>query len=132
MRNKKTRIAIISVVALLLVLIGVTYAYWLVTKTQTNSNIISSACLDITLDNEANDISLSSQYPMSDEDGIKNGVKQTLTIRGHNESSKDLYYGIYLNQGKEEVIHPQHLQNKHLHYQGVCAHGHHLYGYAQF
>ena len=71
MNNKKTRIAIISVVALLLVLIGVTYAYWLVTKTQTNSNIISSACLDITLDNESNDISLSSQYPMSDEEGMK-------------------------------------------------------------
>ena len=70
MKNKKTIIAIISIVVLLLVIIGVTYAYWLVTKTQTNSNIISSACLDITLDNEANDISLSSQYPMSDEDGM--------------------------------------------------------------
>ena len=70
MKAKKTRIAIISVVALLLVLIGVTYAYWLVTKTQTNQNIILSACLDITLDNEANAISLSSQYPLSKEDGM--------------------------------------------------------------
>ena len=71
MKDKKTKIAIVSVGALLLVLIGVTYAYWLVTKTQTNSNLVSSACLDITLDNESNDISLSSQYPMSDEDGMK-------------------------------------------------------------
>ena len=37
MKDKKTKIAIISVVALLLLLIGITYAYWLVTKTQTNS-----------------------------------------------------------------------------------------------
>ena len=47
MKNKKTMIAIISVVAVILVLIGVTYAYWLVTKTQVGESVISSACLDI-------------------------------------------------------------------------------------
>ena len=71
MKNKKVIIAIISVVALLLVLIGVTYAYWLVTKTQTNNNIISSACLDITLEKESDAINLGSQYPMSDAEGMK-------------------------------------------------------------
>ena len=88
MRNKKTMIAIISVVALLLVLIGVTYAYWLVTKTQTNSNIISSACLDITMDNEANAINLSSQYPMSDEDGMKL-TPYTFTVTNNCNTSID-------------------------------------------
>ena len=71
MRNKKTTIAIISVVALLLLLIGVTYAYWLVTKTQTSQNLVSSACLDITLENESAAINLTSQYPATDVEGMK-------------------------------------------------------------
>jgi len=51
--------------------------------------------------NDLGDIKLSDMYPMSDEDGIKNGAKYNLNIRGHNESEKDLYYGVYLNQGAE-------------------------------
>ncbi len=69
MRNKKTVIAIISVVAVILILIGVTYSYWLVTKEQQRENVISSACLDISMTG-SNDINLTSQYPMSDEDGM--------------------------------------------------------------
>ncbi|MBQ6687357.1 MAG: hypothetical protein IJN03_02405 [Bacilli bacterium] len=71
MRNKKVVISIISIVAVLLVIIGVTYAYWLVTKTQTNSNIIGAGCLDISLSGEKNDIELQDQFPLSDEDGMK-------------------------------------------------------------
>ncbi|MBQ6687000.1 MAG: hypothetical protein IJN03_00565 [Bacilli bacterium] len=71
MRNKKIVITITSIVAVLLVIIGVTYAYWLVTKTQTNENIISSGCLDISLTGEKNDITLTEQFPLSDEDGMK-------------------------------------------------------------
>ena len=88
MKNQKTKIAIISVVALLLALIGVTYAYWLVTKTQTNSNIISSACLDITLDNESEEINLTSQYPMSDEEGMKL-TPYTFTVTNNCNTSVD-------------------------------------------
>ena len=71
MKNKKTVITITSILAVLLVIIGVTYAYWLVTKTQTNQNIISAGCLDISLSGEKNDITLTNQFPMSDEDGMK-------------------------------------------------------------
>ncbi len=70
MKNKKTVIAIVSVIAVVLVLIGVTYAYWLVTKEQQGENVISSACLDISMTG-TNDINLPSQYPMSDEDGME-------------------------------------------------------------
>ena len=68
--KKKTKIMILSVVALVLVTIGITYAYWLVTKSQAGENTISSGCLDITLEGQ-NDITLSNQFPMSDADGIK-------------------------------------------------------------
>ena len=71
MKNKKTIITVTSIVAVLLVIVGVTYAYWLVTKTQTNQNIISSGCLDISLTGEKNDIELQDQFPLSDEDGMK-------------------------------------------------------------
>ena len=71
MRNKKTVITITSIVAVLLVIIGVTYAYWLLTKTQTGHNLLSSGCLDISLTGEKNDIELQDQFPLSDEDGMK-------------------------------------------------------------
>ncbi|MBQ6687547.1 MAG: hypothetical protein IJN03_03385, partial [Bacilli bacterium] len=71
MKNKKTVITVTSIVAVLLVIIGVTYAYWLVTKTQTNQNVISSGCLDITLSGEKNDIELQDQFPLSDTEGMK-------------------------------------------------------------
>ena len=88
MKNKKITIAIISVVALLLVLIGLTYAYWLVTKTQTNSNIISSACLDITLDDESDAINLGSQYPLSNEEGMAL-TPYTFTVTNNCNTSVD-------------------------------------------
>ena len=71
MKNKKTVITVTSIVAVLLLIIGVTYAYWLVAKTQTNQNIISSGCLDISLTGENNDIELTEQFPLSDTDGMK-------------------------------------------------------------
>ncbi|MBQ6687151.1 MAG: hypothetical protein IJN03_01345 [Bacilli bacterium] len=71
MKNKKIVITITSIVAVLLVIIGVTYAYWLLTKTQTGHNLISSGCLDISLTGEKNDIELQDQFPLSDEDGMK-------------------------------------------------------------
>ena len=100
MNNKKTRIAIISVVALLLVLIGVTYAYWVLTKMQTNSNLVSSACLDITLDNESAAINLGSQYPMSDEDGMKL-TPYTFTVTNNCNTSVD--YQVALESIGEEA-----------------------------
>ncbi len=74
MKNKKTMIAIISVVAVVLVLIGVIYICWLVTEKQEGENIISSACLDISL-NGSNDINLPDSFLISDEDGMETSNK---------------------------------------------------------
>jgi len=71
LKNKKVVYTIIGIVSVLLVALAVTYAYWLVTKTQTDENVISSACLDISISGEKNDITLTNQFPMSDEDGMK-------------------------------------------------------------
>jgi len=71
LRNKKVVYTIIGIVSVLLVALAVTYAYWLVTKTQTNENEITAGCLDIAISGEKNDITLTNQFPMSDEDGMK-------------------------------------------------------------
>ena len=67
--NKKTKLAILGVIGLVLITLSLTYAYWLITRTQTKENIITAGCLDISLSNEQNDISLTEQFPLSDDEG---------------------------------------------------------------
>ena len=99
MRNKKTLITITSIVAVLLVIIGVTYAYWLVTKNQTNSNVIGAGCLDISLNGEKNDIELTEQFPLSDTDGMKL-VPYEFTVTNNCNTSVD--YQVNLESIGEE------------------------------
>ena len=70
LKNKKVVYTIIGIVSVLLVAAAVTYAYWLVTKTQQGENVVSSGCLDIDLVGSG-DITLQDQFPISDEDGMK-------------------------------------------------------------
>jgi len=93
LKNKKVVYTIIGVVALILVTIGITYAYWLVTKTQTKENVISSGCLDITLDNETNDITLTNQFPINDEEG-KALTPYTFTITNNCNTSVDYHVNL--------------------------------------
>ncbi len=104
MRNKKTLIAIISVIAVVLVLIGVTYAYWLVTKEQQGENVISSACLDISL-NGSNDITLPDQYPMSDEDGLSTEA-YTFTVINNCKTSIDYQVNLETLGNEDNTIIP--------------------------
>ncbi len=66
-KNKK-KIVIISltVATLLIVALGVTYAYWILTRQQTGENVVNTACLNTTFTGE-NDISLDKAYPMNEE-----------------------------------------------------------------
>ncbi len=98
MKNRKTIIAIVSVIAVVLVLIGVTYAYWLVTKTQVGENVISSACLDISMTG-SNDINLPDQFPMSSNDGLKT-TPYTFTVTNNCDTEVD--YQINLETLGEE------------------------------
>ena len=61
----------LGVLGLLIITLGVSYAYWRLTITQTGTNEIASSCFDITLTNEQNEISLLKAAPISDEDGKK-------------------------------------------------------------
>ena len=71
-KEKKKRTILYGLLVTVLVLIGVTYAYYRITRTQTNSNVIGTrTCLDTTLTEETSEIVLSDAFPISDEDGLK-------------------------------------------------------------
>jgi len=68
-KNKKVVYTLIGIISVVLVAIVLTYAYWVVTRSQTERNLITSGCLDISISDESNDIELLEQYPISDEEG---------------------------------------------------------------
>ncbi|HIR74787.1 TPA: hypothetical protein IAB95_04745 [Candidatus Ventrenecus avicola] len=67
-KNKKVKILLVVLVAI--IFIGGTYAYWRLTLTQTEQNELASACFDITISDEQNDINLQRAAPISDEEGM--------------------------------------------------------------
>ena len=67
--EQKKKYMLLGVIGVLLLLIGVSYAYWRLTLTQTGTNEIASSCFSLTLTNEQNEISLQKAAPISDEDG---------------------------------------------------------------
>jgi len=71
MKHKNKLIVIISILLFLSLLMGLSYAYWLITKKQSGNNVVTTKCLDITMSNEQNDIMLTNQYPITDEEGMK-------------------------------------------------------------
>ena len=67
--GKKIILITLGILLILSLLVGASYAYYIVTHSQTNSNIVKSTCISLSLTNEQNDISLDKQYPISDEAG---------------------------------------------------------------
>ena len=72
LHNKRKIILIIVIICLIgLVGLGISYAYWKFTYTQTDKNIAISKCLKLEMSNESNTINLDNMYPISDEEGRK-------------------------------------------------------------
>ena len=69
--EQKKKYMLLGIIGTLILLIGVSYAYWRLTLTQTGTNQIASSCFDITLTNEQNAINLQRAYPILDEEGKK-------------------------------------------------------------
>ena len=71
--NKKYIIVLIVLGGLLGVslLVGVSYAYYMVSVSQTNKNIVKSSCLNLSISNEENVIKLEKQIPIMNEEGKK-------------------------------------------------------------
>ena len=101
--NKKTKLAILGVIGLVLVTLSLTYAYWLITRTQTKENTITAGCLDISLTNEQNDISLTEQFPISDDEG-KELTPYTFMITNNCNTGVDYYLNLEALGDKETAI----------------------------
>lgn len=72
---KKNKKLILSISIGILCFIGMvdssTYSLWQITDTQTGTNKINSACLDISMQNENGTYELTNAWPMTAEEGAK-------------------------------------------------------------
>ena len=80
--KKHKKYVVFGVLGVLLLVIGVSFAYWILTLAQTGTNKIASSCFDITLTNEQNAINLQKAYPILDEEG-KTLTPYTFTIKNN-------------------------------------------------
>ena len=71
MNKKKKIILIIVILLVMMTVIGVSYAYWLLTFSSHNPSKLVTSCLSLSLTNEKNDINLTKAYPISDVEGKK-------------------------------------------------------------
>ncbi len=86
-RKKVIMYTTLGIIALGIVALTITYAYWRLTREQTKHNIISTGCFNIDFVGE-NDILLEKAYPISDDDG-KILDPYTFTITNHCEAKAD-------------------------------------------
>ena len=98
--NKKLKIYI-SIFITIIIIAGVSYAYFFLRKEQTNDNVIGTrTCLDTTLNEQTSRILLEDAIPISDKDGLNQTpftfsvtnncdsyVKLTITIENENRES---------------------------------------------
>ena len=98
--NKKLKIYI-SLFITIIIVIGISYAYFFLRKEQTNDNVIGTrTCLDTTLNEQTSRILLEDAIPISDKDGLNQTpftfsvtnncdsyVKLTITIENENRES---------------------------------------------
>ncbi len=73
---------IVWVTVLGILLIGATFASWLVSRKQTNFNTLNSSCVDISFTNGSGTISFQNTAPITDEQGL-NQTGYTFTIRNN-------------------------------------------------
>ncbi len=91
-KNQKIIIPMFIVLGLFII-IGTSYALWQITLQQTDTNVITTGCLKLTLTEETDAINLASVSPTSDEDG-KKLTPYTFTIE--NTCTTDTNYVINL------------------------------------
>ena len=68
---KKKIFYFFSMLFILLIVLRASYAYYIKSYGQENSNIVKTKCLNLSITNEKNDIKLDEQYPIPDSEGKK-------------------------------------------------------------
>ncbi len=80
MMKKKNNALLIGLILILVLAIGLSYGYYLLSKVQENSNVVGSKCFNLELASEENNINLNNMYPISDEEG-KSLTPYTFTLK---------------------------------------------------
>lgn len=85
---------VITIMMVITLFMGSSYALWKVTKYQETTNIIETGCFEVTFTEQSSSIQLENVYPITDDKGFKTTpyiftIKNTCTI--------DAEYKIYLN-----------------------------------
>ena len=106
-KKRKVEIVILVIITLLVIAIGVSYALWVLTKEQTGENVVSTSCLNVTIENEADDISLKNTFPKLDEEGLKSKPYK-FTIKNNCEEYAD--YKISLEMLGETTINSEYIK----------------------
>ena len=70
MKRKKISLAL-GILMVVCAVVGMSYAYWVLTYSQTGMNKLTSSCFSLSLTNESNAIKLENAYPILDEEGKK-------------------------------------------------------------
>ena len=106
-KKRKVEIVILVIITLLVIAIGVSYALWVLTKEQTGENVVSTSCLNVTIENEEDDISLKNTFPILDEEGL-NSKPYKFTIKNNCEEYAD--YKISLEMFGETTISSEYIK----------------------
>ena len=69
--KKKKVLLILGIILTILLFMSFSYAYYIKSYSQENSNIAKTKCLNLSITNEKNDIKLDEQYPIPDSEGKK-------------------------------------------------------------
>ncbi len=100
--KKKIILTILLILLIITIGLGSTYAYWQKTSITTN-NIIKSDCLDVEFEEniDNSNITLTSAYPMSDEEGIE-GKYYSFTLR--NKCNNKVKVNINIDTLKDSTL----------------------------
>ena len=93
--SKKIILSVLGILLILSLLVGVSYAYYMVSVSQTNKNIVKSSCLNLSISNEENVIRLEKQIPIMNEEG-KKLTPYTFTI--NNTCNSMMAYSLNLEE----------------------------------
>ncbi len=69
--NKRLLLMIgMGITLVALIISGVTFAVWMLTATQTDNNLVSTGCFDITFTEDTEHINITNTFPIPDSEGI--------------------------------------------------------------
>lgn len=98
MNRQKIYVIFGIMLVVLVVSFASSYAYWTITKTQNESNLVTTECLNITFADASKGISLDKTWPISDAVGMK---LEGYTFTVKNNCNKPIDYRIDLDRLNE-------------------------------